>query len=104
MKRCYCNQSTQYKGLQVRNLVRFAESHVNIKNYLPKYEYYKEQNREWLYTLINTLIRDEFLNFIDTRVAQRKKELIKNQNFGIRAKAEIVKIFRKSQAISTMIG
>ena len=92
----------QYKGPQVHDLVRFAESHVKIKDYLPEYEYNKERNREWLCTLINTLIRDEFQNFIDTKVAKRKKELIKNQNLGIKAKPEIVEIFRRSQAVSTM--
>ena len=94
----------QYRGLQVRDFVIFAESHVNIKDYLQEFEYNKELNREWLCTLINNLIRDEFQNFIDTKVAKRKKELIKNQNLGIRAKPEIVKIFRRSQAVSTMRG
>ena len=94
----------QYKGLQVRNLLRFAGSHINIKGYLPEYEYSKEPNREWLCNLINTLIRDEFQKYIDDKVAKRKKELIKNQNLGIRAKPEIVEIFRRSQVISTMRG
>ena len=36
---------------------------------------------------------------MDTKVTKRAKELIKNQNLGIRVKPEIVEIFIRSQVV-----
>ena len=94
----------QYRGLYVRDLLKFAASIVDIKMYLPDWEYNKEINREWLCNLINTLIKDEFQEYVRIKVEKRKMELIVNQNLGIRAKPEFINIFRKSQAVSTMRG
>ena len=35
-----------YKGPHVRDLLRFASSKVNIKNYLPDYQYKKKSQTE----------------------------------------------------------
>ena len=93
-----------YKGLHVKDLLKFAESKVNIKKNLPEYEYWKEPNKEWLWSLINTLITKEFHEFIDEKVEQRKFDLISNQNLGIWVKPEFVNILKMSQAVSTMNG
>ena len=34
----------QYKGLRVRDLLRFARSKLDIDKYLPDYDYHKEPN------------------------------------------------------------
>ena len=94
----------QYKGLHVKDLLNFAASKINIKKYLPDYEYMKDPNREWLWNLINTLINKEFQESIHIKFEKRKQELIVNQNLGIRVKPEFVNISRKSQAVSTMSG
>ena len=46
-------QVPQYKGLRVKDLPSFAESEFKIHDILQKYDYNKEQNREWLCNLIN---------------------------------------------------
>ena len=61
-----------YKGQHAKDLLKFAASKVNIKKYLPLYEYLKEPNKEWLWNIINTLITKEFHEFIDEKVEQRK--------------------------------
>ena len=49
-----------YKQLNVRDLLRFASSKVNIKDYLSDYKYKKEPNRDWICNVINSLIQEEF--------------------------------------------
>ena len=93
-----------YKGLNVRDLLRFASSKVNIKDYLPDYKYIKEPNREWLCNVINSLIQEEFHEFIQEKVDKRRKELIKSQNLGIAIKPEFEALFANSNAVSTMKG
>ena len=94
----------QYNGLKVRDLIRFAESKFSIDKFLPEYSYHKEPNREWLCNIINTLVNDEFKNFIQEKIDKRNKELIKTQNLGVSAKQEFIDIFKRSKAISTTKG
>ena len=63
----------QYKGLHVKDILNFAASKINIKKYLPDYEYMKDPNREWLWNLINTLINKEFQEFIHIKVEKESK-------------------------------
>ena len=94
----------QYKGLHVKDLLRFAATKINIKKYLPDYEYCKEPNREWLCNLLNTLLGKDFQDYIKERIELRKRELIESKNLGVYAKDEFVNIFKKSQAVSSMKG
>ena len=94
----------QYKELHVKDILKFAASKVNIKMYMPDYAYQKEPNREWLCNIVNTLIKDEFQEYINEKVENRKLELINNQNLGIKAKPEFINIFKYSQSVSTMRG
>ena len=71
---------------------------------MPEYSYNKEPNREWLCNMINTLITDEFQEFIKMKVEKRNKEIISSQNLGIKATSEFVEIFKRSQSISTTNG
>ena len=94
----------QYKGLAVRNILKFARSKTNIDEYLPEYDYSKEPNRSWLCNIVNTIIEEEFQNFIQIMIEERRKTLIESQNLGITAKHEFINIFRKSNAVSTVKG
>ena len=94
----------QYEGLKVKDLLRFAKSKTEIDQFLPEYSYNKEPNREWLCNMINTLITDEFQEFIKMKVEKRNKEIISSQNLGIKATSEFVEIFKRSQSISTTNG
>ena len=95
---------SQYEGLKVKDLLRFAKSKTEIDQFLPEYSYNKEPNREWLCNMINTLITDEFQEFIKMKVEKRNKEIISSQNLGIKATSEFVEIFKRSQSISTTNG
>ena len=66
---------SQYKGLAVRNILKFALAHTNVDNYIPEYDYPKELNREWLYNVVNTLIQEE-LTFIHKMTEDRRKVLL----------------------------
>ena len=72
--------------------------------YIPDYAYQKEPNRENLWSIINTLAKDEFKEYIDEKVESRKLEQIKNQNLGVRAQPEFIHLFEHSQSVSTMKG
>ena len=63
-------------------MLRFASSKVNIDRYLLDYEYSKEPNREWLCSIINSLIAEEFQEFIQIMINNGKHELIESQNLG----------------------
>ena len=58
--------------------MRFAASKIDIKSYLPDYDYCKEPNREWLCNVINTLAMDEFQSFINIKVEKRRQEIVKS--------------------------
>ena len=94
----------QYKELFVKDLLKFASTKINIKRYIPDYEYSKEPNREWLCNLLNTLIPEDFKSFIAEKTEIRKQNLIESQNLSINAKPEFIDIFKKSQAVSLMKG
>ena len=46
----------QYKGLSVKDRLRFAERHIHIERFSPKYDYLKNPNREWLCNVIYFII------------------------------------------------
>ena len=71
---------------------------------MPKYEYLKDLNREWLCNVINTIIPEKFQKYIELRVEERKKSLINSQNLGISVQPEFMKLFQQSKSISTVKG
>ena len=94
----------QYKGLRVKEIIKFASNHIEIAKFLPKYSYEKEPNREWLCNVANSLLTREFNEFIESKVNIRKQELIQSQNISIAAKPEFIKIFKNSESISNSKG
>ena len=94
----------QYKGLTVRDILNFANRNIHIDRFLPKYEYLKDPNREWLCNVINTIIPEKFQKYIELRVEERKKSLINSQNLGISVQPEFMKLFQQSKSISTVKG
>ena len=89
----------QYRGLKVKNLLRFAESKLNITKFLPEYFNNKEPNEDWLWNLINILIPKEFKLFVDQSIDTRNKEFIDTQNLQVNAKDEFIEIFKLSKSI-----
>ena len=93
-----------YKGLTVAKILRFARSKGDINSYISDYKYTKEPNREWLWNAINTLIPEEFQQFISQNIKQHRAELIQSQNLSFPAKPEFVSIFKNSQSVSMHKG
>ena len=94
----------QIKGLEVANILSFASMHTDVHKYLPEYEYKKEPSRDWIWNLVNTLINDEFQEYIQDKVCKRESELIKNKNLKVCATPEIIDIIKRSKAVSTSKG
>ena len=84
----------QYKYLFVRDFLNFAATEINIKRYVPDYQYSKEPNREWLGNLLNTLMPHDFQTFVAEKEEIRKQDLIESKNLTINAKPEFIDIFR----------
>ena len=53
---------------------------------------------------MNTLINDEFQEYIQDKVCKRESELIKNKNLKVCAPHEIIDIIKRSKAVSTSKG
>ena len=93
-------QVPQYKGLYVKDIMKFARSKIKIDDYLPEFEYNKEPNRQWLCNVVNSLIPEDFQNFIDEQVNLRRQFLLRHQNLKMTVHPEFVNIFKSSKAIS----
>ena len=64
----------QYKGFTVKDILHFAQRHIHIDRFLPRYDYHlKDLNREWLCNIINSIISEKFQKFIDLKVEEGKK-------------------------------
>ena len=68
----------QLKSLIINEIIYFAETKVDIRSYVPEYDYSKSPNRDWFWNIgksvnkllssmiVNTLIEDDFRQFIKT--------------------------------------
>ena len=52
------------KKLRVNDIFSFASNYADINSYIPEYNYKKDPQREWLCNIVNTLINNEFKQFI----------------------------------------
>ena len=77
---------------------------MDIDEYLSEFEYNKEHNRQWLWNLVNSLVSDDFQNYIDEKVKLRRQKIIKQQNLRMIINPEFVSIFKSSNVISSEKG
>ena len=94
----------QWKGHLVEHLTSFAKEHIDIKAYLPDYEYHKLPNRQWLWNLLNTLIGDKFKAHIKATTKERTKYVINKRKMSVKALPEFISIFWKSDCVSVQNG
>ena len=87
-------QVPQYEGLYVKDIIKFAKTKIRIEEYLPEFEYHKDPNRQWLCNLINSLIPEDFQDFIDNKVKLRRQSIIKQQNLKMIINPDFVNIFK----------
>ena len=93
-----------FEGLQIKKILAFAFEHFDVQQYIPDYEYRKEPNRDWICSLVHTLIQDEFKEFVAEKLSHREEKIIKEKNLGVTARPEIINIFKKYKAVSTSKG
>ena len=92
------------KGLTVDDLLKFGIEKANIMDYLPEYEYKKLPNRQWLCNVLHTLLGDTFTKFVQDKIKDRVKLVIRKKELNVKALPEFVEIFNKSQNISVQKG
>ena len=93
-----------YKGLTVKDIIEFADAHVDVHSYLPDFEYDKAPNREWLWNIVNSLIPQAFKEYISQKVLDRKESIYKSQNLSTSIKPEFIEIFKNSESVSLHKG
>ena len=92
------------EGLRTKDILQWARERVDIDRYIPDYEYQKEPNREWFVNLVNTLLEEDFREFINDKWRSRERKVINNKNLGITAKEKFIEIFKNSRSVSTSRG
>ena len=92
------------KGLTVDDLLKFGMEETNLIDYLPEYEYRKLPHRQWLCNVLNTLLGDTFTKFVQDRLEDRAKFVVRKKELNAKALPEFASIFNKSQNISVQKG
>ena len=87
------------QGLKVKDILNWARKRVEIDRYILDYDYQKEPNREWFVNLVNTLLEDDFKNFINDKWRAREQKVIKSKNLGVTVQNEFIEIFKNSKFI-----
>ena len=64
------------KKLRVNDILSFPSNYVDINSYIPEYNYKKDPQREWLCNIVNTLINNEFKQFIANALRDREKLIV----------------------------
>ena len=101
--------SQSSEGASYQRVGSGRHSWVRVQHYWHKkvssrVYYLKEPNRDWVWNLVNTLLHDEFQEFLSNKMTRWEDDLIKQQNLQVRAIPEIVDILKKSKAVSTSKG
>ena len=92
------------ESLRVKDIVWFAADNIDIKSYMPEYEYNKDPQREWIGNIVNTLLQDKFKEFIINSIRAREKKLISNKWLNISALPQFIKMFADSKNVSVSRG
>ena len=92
------------KGLTIQEILQFARKHFAIDEFIPSYDYNKHTNREWIWNIINTSWQVEFQHFIQQKISDRVKHVIRKKSMNIKVLPEFANIFESSKNISTERG
>ena len=64
----------------------------------------KSQIVNGLMNILNTLLEEDFREFINDKWRSRERKVINNKNLGITAKEKFIEIFKNSRSVSTSRG
>ena len=82
------------KGLTIKELLDFVKAHFKINNYISDYEYDKKPNRNWIYNIFNTMCQAEFQKYLDSKISDCTKHMIRIKSFNLKALQEFINISR----------
>ena len=80
-----------YTCLTIKDILSIAESKNNIHEFLSNFEYDKLPNKEWFCNVVNTLINEDFVEYINMKVSERKKTIYDSQNISTQIRPNLLK-------------
>ena len=89
----------QIEGLTIKEILEFARSKINIKEYLPEYDYEREHNREWLWNVIHSLLGESFRKHVEKKWKEREKKLLEKKNLNTQTLPQFTKLFKESSSV-----
>ena len=105
---------SQLKSLTINEIFYFDETKADIKSYVSEY-YYKSPNRDWFWNIcksvnklfwfiiVNTLIEDDFRQFIKNNQIEREKYYVEKKELKIKVVPEIASILKSSRHYSSIL-
>ena len=72
--------SSSSKSLSLANIIHYANEKWDYLKFLPDYKNRKLPNRDLLCNIVNTLIPDQFEDFIKVRLKYREQRLVEKRN------------------------
>ena len=92
------------KKLRVNYILSFALNYVDINSYIPEYNYKKDPQREWHCNIVNTLINNEFKQFIASTLRDREELIVMKKSLKTNVRPEFTEIFCKLNNVSVSNG
>jgi len=77
---------------------------LNIDEYLLDFEYLKLPNRQYICSLLNSLMGDAFKEYTKIQMRSRVRQVVSKKDLRVKALPEFIKIFRSSESIYVQKG
>ena len=95
-------------------MIDFTNSKINFDKYLASISKNMQHDRKWLMKLsmfflhsssiVNSLIPDEFNEFINEAMKNREETYIKKQSINMKVKLEFAQLFKNAGVTSSNLG
>ena len=82
------------KGLTIEDLLAFGQQRAALNDYLSDYEYHKLLNRQWLCNVFNTLLGNTFTKFVQERVQERVKHVVRKKDLSVMVLQNLLKYLK----------
>ena len=99
-KVCYLSVP-QYKGLGIAQFLEQAQQYPLVLDFLPDKEEWDKLPRQWLISLIYTLVGKPFADWALARMQARNDKVIEKQKLAIEMDPEILAAFNASTYVSS---
>ena len=90
----------QYESLSLDKILEYALAFQQITNALPVLREIRKMPRAYVCNVINTLIGEEFQDWVKERCTERNEQLAIEKDLNIQLDANIAKAFQASTAVS----